>query len=80
MSPISMIPINHVPYAFPRVASTGLTSEVFSERLLHEEHVAVVPGSAFGASGEGYVRASIATSYEKLEESLVRIERFLGSL
>ena len=67
-------------YAFPRVAGTGLGSEAFCERLLHEQQVAVVPGSAFGASGEGYVRASIATSYQKLEESLVRIERFLDSL
>jgi aminotransferase len=67
-------------YAFPRISGTGLSSEVFAERLLHEHEVAVVPGDAFGASGEGYVRCSIATSYEKLEEALVRIERFIGSL
>jgi len=63
-------------YAFPSVRSTGLTSEEFSERLLYEEHVAVVPGSAFGPSGEGHVRATLATSYEDLEEALVRIRRF----
>jgi len=63
-------------YAFPSVRSTGLTSEDFSERLLYEEHVAVVPGSAFGPSGEGHVRATLATSYEDLEEALVRIRRF----
>ncbi len=67
-------------YAFPRIAGTGLTSEQFSERLLFEHQVAVVPGSAFGPSGEGFVRASLATSYEQLEEALVRIERFLSSL
>ena len=67
-------------YAFPDIRGSGLSSDVFSERLLFEHQVAVVPGSAFGASGEGYVRASLATSYEKLEEALVRIERFLGTL
>lgn len=63
-------------YAFPSIHSTGLTSEEFSERLLYEEHVAVVPGSAFGPSGEGHVRATLATSYEDLQEALVRIRRF----
>jgi aminotransferase len=64
-------------YAFPRVTSTGLDSETFAERLLAEEHVAVVPGGAFGPSGEGHVRACYATSYEKLEEALRRIGRFV---
>ena len=65
-------------YAFPEVTTTtGLSSETFAERLLTEEHVAVVPGSAFGPSGEGHVRACYATSYEKLEEALVRIGRFV---
>ena len=64
-------------YAFPSIKPTGLTSEEFSERLLFEEHVAVVPGSAFGPSGEGHVRATLATSYEDLEEALVRIGRFV---
>jgi aminotransferase len=67
-------------YAFPSIADTGISSDAFSERLLFEHQVAVIPGSAFGASGEGYVRASLATAYEKLEEALVRIERFLGTL
>jgi aminotransferase len=66
-------------YAFPSIRPTGLTSEEFSERLLFEEHVAVVPGSAFGPSGEGHVRATLATSYEDLEEALVRIRRFVGT-
>ena len=64
-------------YAFPRITSTGLDSETFAQRLLEEEHVAVVPGGAFGPSGEGHVRACYATSYEKLEEALVRIGRFV---
>jgi aminotransferase len=64
-------------YAFPKVTSTGLDSETFARRLLEEEHVAVVPGGAFGPSGEGHVRACYATSYEKLEEALTRIGRFV---
>jgi aminotransferase len=65
-------------YAFPEVTSaTGLDSETFTERLLEEEHVAVVPGGAFGPSGEGHVRACYATSYERLEEALRRIGRFV---
>jgi aminotransferase len=67
-------------YAFPDIRGTGLSSEQFSERLLFEEHVAVVPGSAFGPSGEGHVRACYATSYQGLEEALVRIGRFVASL
>jgi len=66
-------------YAFPRISGTGLSSAEFAEQLLREQEVAVIPGDAFGHSGEGYVRASIATSYEKLEEALVRIERFISS-
>ena len=65
-------------YAFPEVSSsTGLDSDAFTERLLVEERVAVVPGSAFGPSGEGHVRMCYATSYEQLEEALRRIGRFL---
>jgi aminotransferase len=67
-------------YAFPHVGGTGLSSAEFSERLLHEQQVAVIPGDVFGASGEGYVRAAIATSHEKLEEALVRIESFVTSI
>lgn len=66
-------------YAFPSIAGTGMSSEQFSERLLHEQEVAVIPGTAFGPTGEGYVRASLATSYERLEESLRRIGRFLSA-
>jgi aminotransferase len=64
-------------YAFPRIGSTGLTDEEFTERLLTEERVAVVPGSAFGPSGAGHVRMCYATSYEGLEEALRRIGRFV---
>jgi aminotransferase len=64
-------------YAFPQVTSTGLDSETFAQRLLEEEHVAVVPGGAFGPSGEGHVRACYATSEEELREALVRIGRFV---
>jgi aminotransferase len=67
-------------YAFPRITSTGLDSETFARRLLEEEHVAVIPGGAFGPSGEGHVRACYATSHEKLQEALVRIGRFVRSL
>ena len=63
-------------YAFPRITSTGLTDDEFTERLLLEEKVAVVPGSAFGPSGAGHVRMCYATAYERLEEALVRIARF----
>jgi aminotransferase len=65
-------------YAFPQVTvATGLDSETFAERLLEEERVAVVPGSAFGPSSEGHVRACYATSYEQLEDALGRIGHFL---
>ncbi len=67
-------------YAFPNITSTGLTSDEFVERLIQEEAVACVPGTAFGPSGEGHVRMCYATSYEKLEEALGRIERFLGRI
>jgi aminotransferase len=55
-----------------------LSSDEFATRLLVSEKVAVVPGSAFGPSGEGHVRMCYATAYDKLEEALVRIERFLN--
>lgn len=67
-------------YAFPSIEASGLSDEEFSERLLMEEKVAVVPGSAFGKSGAGHVRASYATSLPNIEEALNRIERFLGKL
>lgn len=64
-------------YAFPRVTQSGMNGEEFSERLLEEEHVAVVPGSAFGASGTDFVRACYATAYEQIEEALERMYRFM---
>ena len=67
-------------YAFPSIKPTGLTSEQFSERLLFEHKVAVIPGSAFGPSGEGHVRATLATSYEDLQEALTRIKAFVATL
>ena len=66
-------------YAFPRISSTGLTSDEFTERLLPRRAVAVVPGNAFGPSGEGHVRMCYATSYEQLEEALARIGRLRGA-
>ena len=67
-------------YAFPKISVTGLDDETFATRLLQEEHVAVVPGNAFGKGGEGFVRCSYATAYEKIEEALTRIERFCRRL
>jgi len=64
-------------YAFPSIKITGMSSEAFAEKLLLEEQVAVVPGDAFGASGEGYVRCCYATSMEEIEEALERIDRFV---
>lgn len=64
-------------YAFPKITASGMDDNTFAERLLHEEHVAVVPGNAFGAGGEGFVRCSYATAYDKLEEALHRMERFM---
>lgn len=64
-------------YAFPSIKSSGLSSMGFSKELLSKEKVAVVPGTAFGESGEGYIRISYASSMEKLKEALDRMERFL---
>jgi aminotransferase len=64
-------------YAFPNVAITGMDDETFAKKLLDEERVAVVPGNSFGAGGEGYVRCSYATAYEKIEEALIRMQRFM---
>ncbi len=65
-------------YAFPSITATGMTSEEFSEKLLYEEKVAVVPGSAFGQCGEGYVRCCYATSLAEIEEALSRMKRFVA--
>jgi aminotransferase len=71
----------HLPkgafYAFPSIATTGLRSKDFSLQLLKAKRVAVVPGNAFGPSGEGYVRCCFATGMEKLREALDRIESFV---
>lgn len=67
-------------YVFPCIKSTGLTSEKFCERLLYESKVAAVPGSAFGSSGEGYMRISYAYSLKHLMEAMRRIEEFLNKL
>lgn len=64
-------------YAFPSIGDRGMSDEEFSEKLLFEEKVAVVPGSSFGAAGSGYIRCAYCTAYDKLEEALVRMERFL---
>lgn len=66
-------------YAFPNISITGLSSEIFAEKLLQEERVAVVPGTAFGQCGEGYIRCCYATSIPELEEALVRIKRFVDN-
>lgn len=67
-------------YAFPSIQSTGLTSEEFCERLLYSKGVAIVPGTAFGESGEGFVRASYCYSVEHIKEALRRIGEFLREL
>ncbi len=67
-------------YAFPSIASTGITDFDFAERLLKDEHVAVVPGSVFGAGAEGHLRCSYATSRENLAEAVVRMGRFINTL
>ena len=67
-------------YAFPCIRSTGMTSEEFCERLLESKHVAVVPGTAFGESGEGFVRASYCYSLDHIKEALRRIGEFLEEI
>jgi aminotransferase len=67
-------------YAFPDVRPSGLDSETFCQRLLAEQEVAIVPGGAFGAAGEGFARLSYATSMDRLETALERIEAFARPL
>lgn len=67
-------------YAFPNITSAGLSSEAFCEQLLNDQRVALVPGSAFGASGEGFVRASYCYSIQHIKTALERIDRFLQNL
>lgn len=64
-------------YVFPNIAVSGLDDESFAQRLLQEEKVAMVPGNAFGKGGEGFMRISYATSYEKIEEAMHRLEKFM---
>jgi aminotransferase len=65
-------------YAFPNISASGMDDETFAETLLREEHVAVVPGNAFGPGGEGFVRCCYATAYEQIEEALRRMEKFMN--
>ena len=65
-------------YAFPRIKSSGMSSEEFCTKLLEQKHVAIIPGNAFGASGEGYARVSYAYSVEHLMEAIRRIREFLN--
>ena len=67
-------------YLFANIRGTGLSSEAFALRLLEEGHVALSPGSAFGPSGEGYVRISYASSIDNLEKGVARIARFVRAL
>ena len=67
-------------YAFPSIKSTGMTSDEFCEKLLYSKNVAVVPGTAFGASGEGFIRASYCYSVEHIKEAVSRIGEFLKEL
>ena len=74
----------HVPqgafYAFPSIASTGLSSHDFAMRLLEAENVACIPGTAFGACGEGFLRCSYATNLEQLKIAMARMARFVKGL
>lgn len=67
-------------YAFPNISETGMTADEFAERLLFDEHVAVVPGTAFGAGGDGHIRCSYATSIANIETALARIEHFISKV
>lgn len=67
-------------YVFPCIKEFGMTSDEFATRLLEEEHVAVVPGNAFGDCGEGFLRISYAYSLEALKIALGRLEKFITKL
>ena len=74
----------HLPngafYAFCEVSHTGLSEEEFAQRLLKEQHVAIVPGTAFGPGGAGFCRCSYATGMSELAEAAKRIKAFVSSL
>ena len=65
-------------YAFPNIQASGMDDDTFCQRLLEEEHVAVVPGHSFGPGGEGFARMCYATEYSKIEEALHRMEKFMN--
>ena len=67
-------------YVFPSIKRFGMSSDEFATRLLREEKVAIVPGTAFGACGEGYMRISYAYSLQDLKKALERMERFVNSI
>ena len=67
-------------YTFPSIKALDMSSDEFAERLLMEERVAIVPGSAFGPSGEGHIRCCYAVSTEEIEEALDRMGRFVGNV
>lgn len=67
-------------YVFPCIREFGMTSEEFAEKLLAEEKVAVVPGTAFGECGEGFIRISYAYSLDNLKTALERVQRFIEKL
>ncbi|MBR4865089.1 MAG: aminotransferase class I/II-fold pyridoxal phosphate-dependent enzyme, partial [Clostridia bacterium] len=67
-------------YVFPDVRAFGMTSEEFCGALLREEHVAIVPGNAFGAPGEGFARVSYASSLDNITKALDRMEKFTRKL
>ena len=67
-------------YVFPCIKEFGMTAEEFATKLLEEQRVAVVPGDAFGASGEGYIRISYAYSLDALKEAVGRLESFVSKL
>ena len=67
-------------YVFPSIKKFCMSSEEFATRLLDEQKIAIVPGTAFGKAGEGYIRVSYAYSMERLKEALSRIENFVKTL
>jgi aminotransferase len=67
-------------YAFPNIGKFGLPAKEFALKLLEQERVAVVPGTAFGACGEGFVRCAYATGLEQIKEAMLRFRRFIGRL
>ena len=67
-------------YIFPQIQQFGISSKDFALRLLEQEKVAVVPGAAFGSSGEGHIRCAYATSMEELERAMEHIDRFIKNL